>query len=592
MLETIDQNFIKKILKDRGFSKGEAEEFLNPVYKEEYAGLYNARKMKDIDLAIKRIWQAIDNNEKICIYSDYDADGVPGAVVLHQFFKKINYENNIIVKIPHRHRDGFGLHKHLIDEVKKEEVTLLITIDLGISNVSEVDYANSLNIDVIITDHHQPHEHLPKAYAILNSKQSDCNYPEKNLCGAGVIFKLTHLLIEEARKRGFNIAKGFEKWLLDMTGLATISDMVPLVGENRVLAFYGLKVLRKNKRPGVFHLLKKMKIDERFLDESDIGFSISPCINAASRMNHADDAFMLLSSDDENETIKLADQLIGLNKLRKSSADNLISEIKTKIDKKNIKDILVIGDENWSPTILGPAASQLVRQFQIPVFIYASDGGDMFRGSCRSVKGISLTEIMHHVSDGFFAEFGGHHASGGFAFALDKKDIFENEIKQAYKKYIEHKSDKNEIVEDETLEKIYNITHDKLNNFLISSLSQLKPYGMNNPNPLFCIKEVSLREIKYFGKQKEHIEFILKDYMDENQSIKNVTPELFQDTYKYSDKYIKSIPVKYISFFAENHLQNLSTDQRYDIYGRVEESNFLGKKEIRVKVEYINVSNK
>lgn len=589
MLETIDNNFIKRILRDRGFTKGEAEDFLNPVYIEERAGLYDAKKMKDIDKAIERIWRAIDNNEKICIYSDYDADGVPGAAILYQFFKKVGFDSNVIIKIPHRHRDGFGLHKHLIDEVKKEDTSLLITIDLGISNVKEVDYANSQNIDVIITDHHQPHEEIPKAYAILNSKQETCNYPEKNLCGAGVIFKLSHLLIEEARARGINIAKGFEKWLLDMAGLATISDMVPLTGENRVLAFYGLKVLQKNKRLGIFHLLKKLRIDEKTLDESDIGFSISPCINAASRMSHAEDAFKLLVSENEDETIKLADQLINLNKLRKSSAGDLLIDIKNKIDATKVGDILVIGDENWSPTILGPAASQLVRQFQVPVFIYAADGGDVFRGSCRSTKDISLTEIMHHVSDGFFTEFGGHHASGGFAFIREKKDLFELEIKNAFDIYKKEK-DHNDVSEEEVLEKVYNITHDNVNNFLLNLLNQMKPFGMNNTNPLFCIRNVSLSEIKYFGKQKEHVEFVIKDYMTETGNIEKVTPELFQDTYKYTNKYNRKPVVKYISFFAENSLQNVSKDLRYDIYGRIEESNFLGKKEIRVKVEDINVS--
>jgi single-stranded-DNA-specific exonuclease len=204
--------------------------------------------------------------------------------------------------------------------------------------VDEVKHANEKGIDVIITDHHEPHEVLPEACAILNSKQKDCNYVDKNLCGSGVIFKLTHLLIEEARNRKYNIAPGYEKWLLDMTGLATISDMVPLIGENRVLAYYGLKVLQKNKRRGLFHLLNKLKINEKYLDEGDIGFSVSPCINAASRMNHAYDAFNLLSTDDENEAIRLADELIRLNKLRKSSAENLISDIKGMIDVDKVED--------------------------------------------------------------------------------------------------------------------------------------------------------------------------------------------------------------------------------------------------------------
>jgi len=590
MLETIDQNFIKKILRDRGLTKGEAEEFLNPVYIEERAGLYDARKMKDIDKAIDRIWTAIDKKEKICIYSDYDADGVPGAVILHQFFKKIGFDKHVIIKIPHRHKEGFGLHSHLIDEIELEDGKLIITIDLGTSNIKEVLHAKNKGIDVIITDHHQPHEELPQAYAILNSKQSDCNYPDKNLCGAGVIFKLTHLLIEDAKKRGHNIAQGFEKWLLDMAGLATISDMVPLLGENRILAFYGLKVLQKNKRRGLYHLLNKLKINEKYIDEGDIGFSVSPCINAASRMNHAYDAFKLLSTDNEDEAIKMADELIRLNKLRKSSAESLIVDIKNKIDESKVKDFIVIGDENWSPTILGPAASQLVRQFQVPVFIYASDGGDVFRGSCRSTKDISLTEIMHNVSDGFFTEFGGHHASGGFAFTLDKKDVFESEIRKAYDKYISHKAISDIDKEDEELEKIYETTHDNIDNFLLKLLSQMKPYGMNNQNPLFCIKNVSFGQIKYFGKQKEHMEFVIKNFLNKNGNIEDVTPELFQDTYKYSSKANRKDIVKYISFFAENSLQEINIDNRYDIYGRVEESNFLGKKEIRVKVEYINVS--
>ncbi|MBC7982031.1 single-stranded-DNA-specific exonuclease RecJ [Candidatus Parcubacteria bacterium] len=592
MFETIDQSFIKKILKDRGFNKGETEDFLNPIYIEENGGMYDGRKMKDMDKAIERVWAAIDNNEKIGIYSDYDADGVPGAVVLHSFFKKIKFDKHVIIKIPHRHKDGFGLHDHLINELKEEEVKLIITIDLGSSNVLQVDHANSLGMDVIITDHHEPHEKLPKAVAILNPKQEGCKYPDKNLCGSGVIFKLVHLMITEARKRKYDIPAGYEKWLLDMVGLATISDMVPLIGENRVFAYYGLKVLQKNKRKGIYHLLSKLKINERYLDESDIGFSVSPCINAASRMSHAIDAFNLLSSTDEDECIRSADALIKLNKLRKSSADSLIGDIKNKIDVSQVRDIIVIGDENWSPTILGPAASNMVRQFQLPVFIYASAGEDVFRGSCRSIPGISVVDIMSHVSEDFFIESGGHHASGGFAFAAEKRDLFEPEMREAFRKYKEAR-DVLKVDEEITADEIsYKITHNSVDNFLIKHLAQMKPFGMKNPNPLFCIKQVSFRTIKYFGKQKEHIEFVVEQFLNDKGTVETVTPELFQDTYKYSSNYNKKDVVKYISFFADNLLQEIQPNVEYDIYGRVEESNFLGKKEIRVKVEYIHVSEK
>lgn len=288
----------------------------------------------------------------------------------------------------------------------------------------------------------------------------------------------------------------------------------------------------------------------------------------------------------------MADHLIKLNKLRKSSAENLIVDIKNMIDESKVKDFIVIGDENWSPTILGPAASQLVRQFQIPVFIYASDGGDLFRGSCRSVPGVSLVEIMNNVSEGFFREFGGHHASGGFAFEKEKKDLFEAEIKEAYRKYKDSKDLIIKVDEDEVLEKVYNVTHNNVDNYLLKTLSQMKPYGMNNPNPLFCIRQVSFGSVKYFGKQKEHIEFIVSNFLNDKGLVEVTVPELFQDTYKYSSQNTKRDVTKYISFFADNELKDIKTDTEYDIYGRIEESNFLGKKEIRVKVEYINVSRK
>jgi single-stranded DNA-specific DHH superfamily exonuclease len=199
---------------------------------------------------------------------------------------------------------------------------------------------------------------------------------------------------------------------------------------------------------------------------------------------------------------------------------------------------------------------------------------------------------MNNVSDGFFAEFGGHHASGGFSFSVDKKDLFENEMRLAFKKYKQDK--KNNNIEDSiNIKEIsYNITHNNVDNFLLKHLFQMKPFGMNNPNPLFCIRQVSFSSVKLFGKQKEHAEFIVKNFLNDSGQIETVTPELFRDTYKYSSQYNKVDVVRYISFFADNSLLEIKPDTEYDMYSRVEASNFLGKKEIRVKVECINVSSK
>lgn len=577
-----------KILKDRGLTRGEIEEFLTPEYNEEKGGMYDVSKMKDIDKTTSRVWQAIEQKEKICIYADYDADGVPGATVLYEFFRKIGYEQSVIVKIPHRHKDGFGLHTHIIDEVKDFGCTLLITIDLGISNVREVAHANTLGIDVIITDHHLPHDEIPYAYAILNPKQADCNYVEKMLCGSGVIYKLVHRLVKQARTRDYRIHDGWEKWLLDLVGLATISDMVPLTGENRVFAHFGLKVLQKNNRLGFATLLSELKINSQNLQEDDIGFSISPCINAASRMSHAYDAFALLTSIDAVDAGIRGKQLVSLNVARKAKAKTLVGDAQKKISTADIESgILIFGDETWSPTLLGPVCSSMVREFQLPAFAYACEDGEVFRGSCRSLPGISVVEILSLMPENFFNEFGGHAASGGFAFTKDKASVFKMELQKAYTTWkiaddIKN-ADSTPIPEIPT----YTITHDLINETLMYNLSQLKPFGMANAKPYFCVTGVKLKAVKLFGKDKEHAEFMLEAYINQEGVRIEATPDFLKDAYKYSSSHKKVSPIRYISFFVDTLLTEIDLTKNVQIYGYIEESFFLGKREIRFKVEDI-----
>lgn len=574
-----------QILKDRGFTKGEIEEFLYPEYNEEKGGMYDVSRMKDINKTTARIWQAVERKEKICIYADYDADGVPGAVTLYEFFRKIGYQEYVVVKIPHRHKDGFGLHTHLIDEVVQSGVTLIVTVDLGISNVKEVVHANNLGADVIITDHHLPHDELPPAYAILNPKQSDCGYLEKMLCGSGVIYKLVHRLVQQARTKGYAIHIGWEKWLLDLVGLATVSDMVPLTGENRVFAHFGLKVLQKNSRPGFSSLLQNLKIESKTLQEDDIGFSISPCLNAASRMSHAYDAFVLLASVNVHDAYDHAKKLVSLNMDRKAKAKFLVRDAEKKVLPTDVESgILIVGDETWSPTLLGPVCSNLVRQFQLPVFAYGCEDGDVFRGSCRSVPETSVVEIMSHMPEGFFVEFGGHAASGGFAFTKEKESIFKEELQKAYTVWKKLQIAPTAIVEKE---KVYSITHDDIDETLMMDLSELKPYGMNNPKPYFCVTNVQLKEVKLFGKEKEHVEFVPETYVNKNGDIQKVVPEFLRDAYRYSAVHKKVSPVRYIAFFADAKLMQTDVTQRCNIYGYIETSFFLGKKEIRFRVENI-----
>ncbi|MBX4209544.1 DHH family phosphoesterase, partial [Candidatus Parcubacteria bacterium] len=351
---------VANLLSARGVkTREEAEAFLSPDYD---LHTHDPFLMKDMDRAVERVYKAIKSGEKTVIFSDYDADGIPGAVILHDAFKKIgfaNFENYI----PHRHDEGFGLNKAAIDGFKESGATLMITIDCGIADIDEVAHAKSLGIDAIVTDHHVPHDELPPAYAILNPKAAGCAYPEKMLCGSGVIFKFVQALF---RKHGaeFGIKPDWEKWFLDMVGIATLSDMVPLTGENRTFAYYGLQVLKKTKRPGLSRLFEKLRVKREHISEDDIGFTITPRINAASRMGEPSAAFDLLSTDDEAKADAYADALEHVNNERKGTVAALVKEVKKILAERNVEEkrVIVLGNPLWRPSLLGLVANSLAEE--------------------------------------------------------------------------------------------------------------------------------------------------------------------------------------------------------------------------------------
>jgi len=379
---------LRKLLFYRGIkTEKEADIFLNPVFEDNYDPFL----MKDVDIAVERILKAVEKKEKVIIYSDYDADGIPGAVILHDFFKKIGFKN-FENYIPHRVLEGFGLNDEAIDEFAKNGVNLIITVDCGIADVEEAEKIKKHKIDLIITDHHLPRisknnkEELPHALAILNTRQSKCKYPDKNLCGAGVVFKLVQAIIKKHGKK-FDLKNGWEKWLLDMVAIGTISDMVPLVGENRLLAHYGLKVLRKTRRIGLQNLLSIIKVDQKNITEDDIGFMISPRINAASRMGLPEDAFNMLVAEKETDATKYALHLNKINDERKIIVAQMVKEIRKhweKFDPDKKRKVLVAGNPDWKPSLLGLVANSLMDEHDGPVFLWGREEGKTLKGSCRS----------------------------------------------------------------------------------------------------------------------------------------------------------------------------------------------------------------
>ena len=481
-----------------------AEKFLKPDY---YRDIHDPFLMKDMDKAVDRILNAIEKNQKILIYSDYDADGIPGAVVLFDFFKKIGFQN-FENYIPHRHDEGYSLNLEAVEKFASQKFDLIITIDCGIKDIEETKKAKDFGIDVIITDHHIVGEKLPEAHAILNPKQIDCDYPDKNLAGSGVVFKLVQALI---KKGEFEIKEGWEKWLVDMVGLATISDMVSLKGENRVYSYFGMQVLRKSPRHGLIHLLRETKVDQKNLNEDDLVFMVTPRINAASRMGDPIKAFELLSADNEITAGSLAKHWDEINKERKTLVASMVREANKKLKERDIKDVIVIGSPKWNPGVSGLVASSLVEKHRRTCFVWGRGGDGEIKGSCRSCGTVDVVELMNLVESKIFVNVGGHKMAGGFSVLNDNIHLLEEKLNEAHKN-VSKTTEKIEFFIDKK------ISLDDVNWDTYKIIEQLAPFGIDNPKPTFLIENIEIFNVKIFGKQKNHLGLDFKNSRGQNIS--------------------------------------------------------------------------
>lgn len=528
---------LNRLLLAKGINnEKEASQFLNPDYD---LHLHPPELLNDIDVACERIEKAISKKEQIAIFSDYDSDGIPGAVILHDFFKVIEHKN-FQNYIPHRHYEGFGLSNEAIDKLQKDKVKLIITIDCGTSNVDEVAYAKSLGIDVIVTDHHEPAEKLPDAVAIVNPKLGE--YPFPDLCGAATVFKLVQALI--AREK-YDMTLGWEKWWLDMVGVATVADMVPLVGENRVFAYYGLQVLRKSRRPGLQQLLRKVRLNQRYLNEDDIGFIIGPRINAASRMDSPEEAFLMLSETDEVKAGEKVEHLEKLNLSRKTQVALITKDLHKRIKKlATLPAVLVMGSPDWRPSLVGLAAGKLAEEFNRPTFLWGADGNGIYKGSCRSGGGVSVVKLMQAVPE-VFIEHGGHHVAGGFS-------VKEDEIFTFGEKLNEVMNNLDDVIEDKSSIKIdAELGLEEVNQLLVEQLKELSPYGTGNEKPLFVFKNVVPHSVELFGKTKEHSKLIFQTERGKLEAI-----AFFSTPSQFSMTPTPDVPCTLIAHVEESYFMN------------------------------------
>ncbi len=545
----------QRMLVQRGMhTRREADTFLNPSWEH---GTHDPFLLKDMERAVLRIVEACKKNEKIALWSDYDMDGIPGAVVLFETLFALNH-TNIIHYTPHRNREGFGLNTQGIDALKGEGVRLIITIDCGSTDVEPVAHASRLGIDVILTDHHIPPSQKPDAYAFVNPKQEGCGYSESMLCGAGVAFKLAQALLSHARKNAEDFAvvpfEGWEKWLLDLVGMATIADMVPLRGENRVFAYFGLMVLRKSRRPGLQALLRLARAEQRMMTEDDVAFTIAPRINAASRMGHAKDAFALLQGKDPLHATALAKELERINSERKTLVAVMKREIKRRLEKRDsIDSVIVMGNPDWKPSLLGLVASSLAEEYARPVFLWGREEGRDIKGSCRSDGVCHVHALMERARE-CFTDFGGHAYSGGFTVLEESVHTLSSVLSKEYEAMKEEVHGEELLEYDEDLD-IEDVTFETY-----EEIARFAPFGEGNPKPVFMFRTCVPESVRQFGKGFEHLEILCKK--KNGSTVKAI--QFFTDQTTYPSLLLAGTPLTLI--------------------GHLEVSHFLGKKELRIRI--------
>ncbi len=554
---------VEHLLAMRGLSAIDADDFLHP----QYTNIGNPTDMKDMVKSVERVYNAITKGEKIAIYADYDCDGIPGAVVLSDMFDIVGF-NNYVVYIPDRHKEGYGLHIPAVDNLISQGVNLIITIDVGITAVDQAKYCKEKGIDLIITDHHLPLEKIlkdkknkdkqiiPDAYAVINPKQTGNNYPDDMLCGSGVIFTFVRGFLNKYREQ-YNVPIGWEKWLLDMVAIATLSDMVPLLKENRTLAYYGLQVLKKTRRPGLQLLLQKAGVDMAHIVEDDVTFTLAPRLNAASRMDTPMTAFKLLKTKNAKEAVEFSAHLEGLNTERKTKVASIMKEVKKVLKQKEEQPVIVIGNPNWNIGVLGLVASKIVDEHDKTVFVWGRDEFGIIKGSCRSNGTCHLVSIMSAAPAGTFVAFGGHEGAGGFSVSNDAIHTLADVLNSV------HSSALIETKDDKDTAQILEVTLPIVTNEVYRAIQNFAPFGVANPKPVFMFKRVLVETAKEFGKDKNHLEIVVS----------------------HNDG-AKPAKIKAIAFFktTNDFEQKLVPGMCIDMSAFIEESRYMGKVEMRLRI--------
>ncbi|MBU0597065.1 single-stranded-DNA-specific exonuclease RecJ [Patescibacteria group bacterium] len=549
------------------------DEFLNPDYTQD---VHDPFLFFDMKKAVDRIFEAIEKQERIVVHGDYDADGVCSSAILNSTLKALGL-NKTNIFLPHREVDGYGLNKNTVQLLADEKTDLVITCDCGITNIEEVEMANEKGIDVIISDHHSVPDILPPAFAIIHPQRKDDNYPDQGLCGAGVAFKIAQALIKKHAENNEKMPngdshEGFEKWMLGLVAIATVADMVPLLGESRTLTKYGLVVLNKTKRIGLQKLLLEARLVEENgdkkheLDTETIGFKIAPRINAAGRMNHANVAYNLMMTDDPIEAADLAFELNKNNQDRQKITENLVKQALEQIE-KNQKDspVLFVLGNGWSTGIIGLIAGKIKEKFYKPTLIMTENDGEI-TGSGRSIEGFSIVDALQSMPE-HFSKFGGHPMACGFTLK-SKSDIepFKEKMVQKFNEVFSGEKPKSTILIDTQ------INLEDVNWELHDILEKFQPFGQSNEKPRYLAKGLSITSIKPMGKNGNHITLMVK------HNTENIRKTIGWNLCAETDGHT-------------NWCKTLKQGDKVDLVFEVDINEWNGNRELQLTIKDINLSS-
>ena len=531
---------LSKIIVNREITDNkDIEVFLNPTRND----FYNPFLMPDMEKTVERVIEAIKNKEKVIIYGDYDVDGITSITVLKKYLE----ERGLMVDyyIPNRLEEGYGLNKQAIEEIINKNYTLIITVDCGISATEEIEICNKAGIDVIITDHHEQLETIPNAYAVVDTKRKDNKYPFRELCGAGVVFKLIQAL---SIKLNLD-AKEYLKYL-DIVCIGTISDIVPLISENRVIAKLGLKLIAQTKNIGLKTLIQESGY--KSIDSGMISFGIAPRINACGRMGYQEEALKLFLTNNIQEAREITTKLNRYNSKRQEKEKQIFEQAIKAIEKEDINKIssIVIAGENWHHGVIGIVASKITEKFFKPTILVCIEN-NMGKGSGRSVPGFDLHGALVSSSK-YLEKYGGHEMAVGLTL---KKENFKN-FKNTFEKIAEQSNIK-ELVPVIKLDGELGLKD--INKDLVKELKLLEPYGEKNRTPIFVYKNLKIDSIRSLSEGK-HLKLTLKD---------------------------DNILINAIGFNLGNLSEEFLIGDKIDIAGTLELNTFNGEELVQINIKDI-----